>query len=311
MSIDRRKFLSQTAALGGIVLSPFEDLISEKPAFRIPPNFTTKIMATNWGFSGSWDAFCDKAKQSGYDGIELWWQNDPQQQKEVFAALKKHQLSIGFLTAGSDRNPATHLEQFKKMINAAVHQQEQRPLYINCHSGRDHFSFEQNKLFIEHGISLAKETGIFICHETHRSRILFAAHIARQYIEKFPNLRLTFDVSHWCNVHETLLEDQDETVQLALSRVDHIHARIGHQEGPQVNDPRAPEWANALKRHLEWWDKIVQLKIKSGANSITILTEFGPPDYMPTMPYTRQPLGDQWNINVYMMQLLRKRYQQS
>jgi len=142
MSIDRRKFLSQTAALGGLVLSPFEDLISEKPAFRIPPNFTTKIMATNWGFSGSWDAFCGKAKQSGYDGIELWWQNDPQQQKEIFAALKKHQLSIGFLTAGSDRNPATHLEQFKKMINAAAHQQEQRPLYINCHSGRDHFSFE-------------------------------------------------------------------------------------------------------------------------------------------------------------------------
>ena len=197
------------------------------------------------------------------------------------------------------------------MINAAAYQKEQRPLYINCHSGRDHFSFEQNGLFIEHGLALAKETGILVCHETHRSRILFAAHVARQYIEKFPNLRLTFDVSHWCNVHESLLDDQEETVQMALSRVDHIHARIGHQEGPQVNDPRAPEWANAVKRHLEWWDKVVQLKIQAGVNSITILTEFGPPDYMPTLPYTRQPLGDQWNINVYMMQLLRKRYQQS
>jgi hypothetical protein len=29
---------------------------------------------------------------------------------------------------------------------------------------------------------------------------------------------------------------------------------------------------------------------------------------MPTMAYTRQPLADQWAINVYMMQLLRKRY---
>ena len=310
MSIDRRKFLSQTAALGGLVLSPFEELISEKPGYGIPANFTVNIMATNWGFTGNWDAFCSKAKQSGYDGVELWWPTDVQQQKDLFAALKKHQLSIGFLTGGSDRNAATHLEQFKKMINAAAYQKEQRPLYINCHSGRDHFNFEQNSLFIEHGLLLAKETGILVCHETHRSRILFAAHIARQYIEKFPNLRLTFDVSHWCNVHESLLDDQEETVQLALSRVDHIHARIGHQEGPQVNDPRAPEWANAVKRHLEWWDKIVQLKIQAGIGSITILTEFGPPDYMPTLPYTRQPLGDQWNINVYMMQLLRKRYQQ-
>jgi hypothetical protein len=30
---------------------------------------------------------------------------------------------------------------------------------------------------------------------------------------------------------------------------------------------------------------------------------------MPTAPYTRKPLGDQWKINVYMMNLLRKRYQ--
>ena len=34
--------------------------------------------------------------------------------------------------------------------------------------------------------SLAKETGIFICHETHRSRILFAAHIAQAVHRKIP-----------------------------------------------------------------------------------------------------------------------------
>ena len=60
--------------------------------------------------------------------------------------------------------------------------------------------------------------------------------------KKFLNLRVTFDVSHWCNVHESLLADQQETVDMTLQRVDHIHARIGHPEGPQVNDPRAPEW---------------------------------------------------------------------
>jgi len=39
-----------------------------------------------------------------------------------------------------------------------------------------------------------------------------------------------------------------------------------------------------------------------------MLAEFGPPDYMWTLPYTRQPLSDQWAINVHMMQMLRKRY---
>jgi hypothetical protein len=104
-----------------------------------------------------------------------------------------------------------------------------------------------------------------------------------------------------------MLHDQTETVNLALQRTDHIHARVGHPEGPQVNDPRAPEWTDILKTHLTWWDKVVEMK--AAANQpLTFLTEFGPPDYMPTLPYTRQPLADLWSINVHMMHLLRKRY---
>ena len=193
------------------------------------------------------------------------------------------------------------------MIDAAANQTIQRPLYINCHSGRDHFSFEQNKTFMDHTAELSAKTGIIICHETHRSRTLYSAPVARQFIEKIPGLRVTLDISHWCNVHESLLQDQEETVNLVLPRVDHIHARIGHPEGPQVNDPRAPEWDSAVKAHFAWWDKVVEEKRKSGKR-LTVLTEFGPPDYMPALAYTRQPLADQWAINVYMMQLLRKRY---
>jgi hypothetical protein len=96
-------------------------------------------------------------------------------------------------------------------------------------------------------------------------------------------------------------------VNLALSRTDHIHARIGHAEGPQVNDPRAPEWKNAVDAHLSWWDKVVERKRIEGT-PITFLTEFGPPSYLPTLPFTNQPVANQWEINIYMMDLLRKRY---
>jgi len=271
-------------------------------------NYELKIMATNWGFGGTMDAFCAKVKKEGYDGVELWWPADNKMaQDEMFAALKIHQLEIGFLCGGSQSNPQEHLDYYKKMIDAAAKQNIQRPLYINNHSGKDHFSFEDNKKFIEHTNVLAKETGILICHETHRGRMLFAAHITKQFVEKFPELRLTLDISHWCNVHESLLSDQKETVEMVLERTDHIHARIGHAEGPQVNDPRAPEWENAVKQHFEWWDKVVERKKKNGER-MTFLTEFGPPDYMPAMAYTRQPLSDQWAINVHMMNLLRKRY---
>jgi sugar phosphate isomerase/epimerase len=309
MSLTRRNFLHRSTAAGAsLLLSSLDSLAAENPPpFKNNRAFDLKVMGTSWGFPGTVDEFCAKAKKAGYDGIEMWWPLDAQKQTDLFAALKKHQLEIGFLCGGNQSNWQEHYDQFKKMVDAAASNTIQRPLYINCHSGRDHFSFEQNKQFIDHTTQVAKQSGITICHETHRSRMLYSAPIARQFIEKIPELHLTFDVSHWCNVHESFLQDQQETVNMALERVEHIHARIGHPEGPQVNDPRAPEWATAVKTHFDWWDKVAERKKKNGQR-LTVLTEFGPPDYMPTLPYTRQPLADQWAINVHMMQLLRKRY---
>ncbi len=309
MKQDRREFIKTSAAGSAALLLSMESFANQPlPIPETNKNYALKILATSWGFQGTMDDFCARVKKEGYDGIELWWPtNNKKAQDDLFAALKKYDLEIGFLCGGSQSNPQEHLEFYKKMIDAAARQNIQRPLYINNHSGRDHFSFDDNKKFIEHSQALAKETGILICHETHRGRMLFAAHITRKFIESFPELRLTLDISHWCNVHESLLADQQETVELALSRTDHIHARIGHPEGPQVNDPRAPEWEPVVKQHFEWWDKIVERKKKNG-EVVTILTEFGPPDYMPTLPYTKQPLGDQWAINVHMMHVLRKRY---
>jgi sugar phosphate isomerase/epimerase len=308
MKQDRRKFIktTSTAALYMSALESFS--LSKKTEFSMDKNYKLTIMATSWGFDGSMDEFCAKVKKEGYDGVELWWPTDNKKaQDEIFTALKKYNLEIGFLCGGGQRDPQEHLEFYKKMIDAAAKQQVQRPLYINNHSGRDHYSFEQNKKFIEHTTLLAKETGISIVHETHRSRMLFAAHVTKEFIEKIPELRINLDISHWCNVHESLLSDQTAAVQLALDRADLIHARIGHPEGPQVNDPRAPEWENVVKQHFEWWDIVAERKKKNGERMV-FLTEFGPPDYMPTMAYTRQPLADQWAINVHMMNLLRKRY---
>lgn len=280
---------------------------THQPAFKMNNKFELKILATNWGFPGSLDAYCAKVKAEGYDGIEIWWPMKKKEQDELFSLLKKYNLEVGFLCGAGQSNWQENLDHFKKMINEAANNSFKKPLYINCHSGKDYFSFEENKAFIDHTTALSKKTGIRISHETHRSRMLFAASIAKQYIEKIPDLRITLDASHWCNVSESLLRDQQTTMDLTLSRVDHVHARIGHAEGPQVNDPRAPEWAEAVEAHFGWWDKVVQLK-KTKGETLTVLTEFGPPDYMPTLPYTRQPIADQWAINVHMMHLLRKRY---
>jgi sugar phosphate isomerase/epimerase len=306
--ITRKRFIETTALTAtGLLLSALDAFSANPFAGRAGDGFQLKIMATDWGFNGTLDEYCARAKNAGYDGIEIWWTPDVQKQGEIFDAAQRHGLAIGFLCGGYQSTAREHLDYFKQMVDGAAHNTRQRPLYINCHSGRDYFSFDENKAFIDYTLEVARQTGIRIMHETHRSRMLFAAPVARHFIEAVPELRLTLDVSHWCNVSESLLADQASTLDLALSRVDHIHARIGHAEGPQVNDPRAPEWDNAVKAHFAWWDKVIATKRQKG-EVMTILTEFGPPDYMPTLPYTREPLADQWAINVYMMQILRKRY---
>ncbi len=309
MSYTRRHFITRsTAATTALFISSLDVFGSFQPAAPAASDgFALTIMAPYWGFNGSVTDFCRKAKQDGYDGIEILWPADKAMQQELFNALKTYQLEAGFLCRGDEPDPEAHFATFKNVLAAATSKAHQKPLYINVHSGRDYFSYEHNKRFIDYTIACEKQTGIPVYHETHRSRMLYSAPAALPYLRQNPGLRLTLDISHWCNVSESLLEDQAATVALALSRTDHIHSRVGHPEGPQVGDPRAPEWKPAVDAHFAWWDKVVALKKEKGAR-LTMLTEFGPPTYMPTIPFTNQPVADQWAVNVHMMQVWKKRY---
>ena len=93
-----------------------------------------------------------------------------------------------------------------------------------------------------------------------------------------------------------------------MERADHIHARVGHTQGSQVPDPRAPEWKDNLDRHISWWDQIIEKNKKRGLEEFTISPEFGPYPYMLPMPLTQQPITSQWDVNLFMKELLKERY---
>ncbi len=259
---------------------------------------------TDWGRQISWDAFCEKTKAAGYDGLETWFPRDVESQEALKTALKKHDLKVGFLN-GTNKSVSFEesLKAYTEHFNTLI---TWKPAYINCHTGSDFFTFEQNKAFIDAANKLAKEHNIPIYHETHRGRFSYNLPDTKKYIQAIPDLKLTLDISHWMVVHESLLENQDSELKEVLQRSQHIHARVGHAEGPQVNDPEAPEWKKAVDRHLDIWEKVIRQKWQT-QDVFTITTEFGPADYMPTLPYTRVPVADQWKANVYMMTRLRER----
>ena len=269
--------------------------------------FKIRFYATNWGMNQSWDSYCEQVKKAGYDGLEVWVPGSKEEQKQMFDAFRKYNLAYAFLSGGGGATFEQYYDSYVNNVEMAV---QLKPDFVNCHTGKDYFTFEQNKKLIEAADVISKKYNIPVMHETHRCRFSFAAHITRQFLEQIPQLQLTLDISHWCNVHESLLSDQTETVAMALARTGHIHARIGQPQAPQVNDPAAPEWKSTVDQHLTWWDEVVRLRKEAGKNQLTITTEFGPSGYLPTLPYTQQPVADQWSVNVYMLNLLKSRYQQ-
>ena len=264
-----------------------------------------QFFQTDWGRQVSWDAFCEKTKAAGYDGIETWFPRDEKSQNELKIALKKYNLKVGFLNGTNKSVPFEEsLKQFTTHFKTLV---SWNPVYINCHTGSDFFTFEQNKAFIDAANKIAKTHNIPIYHETHRGRFSFNLLDTKKYLSAIPELKLNLDISHWMVVHESLLQGQEEELQEVINRSHHIHARVGHTEGPQVNDPEAPEWKEAVERHMNIWEKTIK-KQWEGKDVFTITTEFGPADYMPTLPYTQLPVADQWKANVYMMKLLKERF---
>ena len=247
------------------------------------------------------EAFLQRVAASGFDATEIYLGSLRETPEEIGRLHTSYGLRLigQILTQGQSYQD--HIKSFEAQFEFAA---QCDVAFINSHTGRDIFSFAENVQIFERVVQISRSSGISILVETHRGRPTYSAIETRRYLEAVPELWLTADFSHWMVVHESGLEDQRENLELAMERADYIHARVGYAEGPQIPDPRAPEWQYAVKRHLELWQEIVDQHKKKGKDSLYITPEFGPPAYMHTAPFTNQPVGDVWEQNVYMKDLL-------
>ncbi|MEO8720605.1 MAG: sugar phosphate isomerase/epimerase [Ginsengibacter sp.] len=269
---------------------------------------TIEFFCPRWGSEAlNWETFCQNVKNAGYNGFEVGiaQTTTDAELQEIWNTAEKHNLRI--IVQHYDTYEANYTRHYELYCGWLEKVKALPCVKINSQTGKDFFSIEQNSSLIDAASQVSQQKGIQILHETHRNKFSFAAHITKQYLEKIPDLKLTLDISHWVCVNESFLEDQQQTVQLALDRTEHLHARVGYPCGPQVPDPRVAEWQDALNTHLNWWDKIVERK-KLDECVMTITPEFGPYPYMVHLPATSKPIANQWELNIYMMELLRKRY---
>ncbi len=60
-------------------------------------------------------------------------------------------------------------------------------------------------------------------------------------------MKINADFSHWVCVTESYLENFQDELNEAIYRAEHIHARVGFTQGPQIPDPGLPAWQEPVQ----------------------------------------------------------------
>jgi sugar phosphate isomerase/epimerase len=243
-------------------------------------------------------------KDAGFDGVEMQVPHNKAERNRLGVLLNEIGLDLVVQVRVDGPTVDKQIDSLEKELNRTL---DLKTLLTNVHCGKDYWSLVENIRVISTAQKVASELGIKILHETHRARATYCTTSTMAIIKALPEIRFCADFSHWCCVHNSLLQDQQDSINRIIERSDYIHARVGSATSPQITDPRASECKEAVEAHVRWWEKIAEHHKNKNSEFLPICSEFGPPDYMVTLPSTGKPIADQWAINCYMKDMLKER----
>jgi len=217
----------------------------------------------------------------------------------------EHSLEIATLVMSHGSTVEDHIASFRSDVARAA---PLRSRHLMAHGGADTFDDSQASRFFTEALGMEQDLGLTIGYETHRSRILYNPWTTARMLERFDDLQLTIDFSHWVVVAERLIDDQFDIIRLAADRAIHLDARVGSPQAIQVADPSAPREVDILDAYLGWWRTVWDSQERRGLMASTVVPEFGPPPYQPVHPHTGEPLVDLWGVCNWMADRLRDEF---
>jgi sugar phosphate isomerase/epimerase len=244
-----------------------------------------RIFRHLWGV-GEPVADLDGFKAAGYEGLEFYPPAYPGLEEALRAGMDRLHWPCVVQVITSGRTVAEHLRSLHEQVAAGG---RFGPLFYNVQSGLDAFGDAEAAHYFGEALKLEADLPVPMLHETHRGKILCNPWRTRRILESFAGLKVVADFSHFVCGCERLPDDLEETFRIIAGRSRHIHTRVGHEQGPQVYDPRAPEYARHLQAHERWWSWIWEAAARRGEASITATPEFGPPPYQPAWPLPDRP----------------------
>ncbi|MFP6847930.1 MAG: sugar phosphate isomerase/epimerase [Pseudomonas sp.] len=263
-----------------------------------------ELFRSLWGYHGTWQQALDELLSAGFDGLEARVPETAAQRLINARLLREQHVPyiatlftstpvLPLQSAGIDE----HLQDLAHKLDWAA---ELAPRRVNILAGNDRWPMAEQVEFFGRALELGKASGLQCCFEIHRGRSLYSPWVTLELIRHLPELRFTSDISHWVVTCERLLDDPADDLSSFIERVEHIQARVGYDQGPQVPHPGAAEYAEHLAFHQRHWESIWHSQERRGHTSTSMTPEFGPDGYLHHLPFTNMPVADLWQLNQWM-----------
>jgi hypothetical protein len=226
-------------------------------------------------------------RDAGFDGAGVRF-FDRDYAREVTAFLREHGMSWQ-----AQCYPRS-VDELKPIIE---HVQEFGADHINLQADVRPYTLDECIPYIEGWRRLADDAGIALHIETHRDRMTTDLFFTLQLLDRFPDLRLTADLSHYVVGREFAWPISDENHALMHRIIDNawgFHGRVASREQIQLQlaFPQHQQW---LALFMQWWQYgFRSWRRRAPADGVlTFLCELGPPEYAMTGADGYE-LSDRW-----------------
>lgn len=155
---------------------------------------------------------------------------------------------------------------------------------------------------------LARDAGVPLFFETHRDRMTTDLFFTLRLLDRFPDLRLTGDLSHYLVGREfawPVSEENHALMRRVLDRCWAFHGRVASREQIQVQISFAHH-RHWLELFMGWWEYgFRQWRRRARPDAVlTFLCELGPREYAITGA-DGQELSDRWAESLMLMEMVR------
>jgi hypothetical protein len=251
------------------------------------------------GFEWSLDEKLDLIEQAGFDGAGVRFE-DRSYVREV-----THRLRGSNLTWQAQCYPRSVEELVPVLENVAEFGAD----HVNLQPDVRPHTVRECVPLIEGWLRLSEGAGVPTYFETHRDRMTTDLFFTLRLLDRFPQLRLTADLSHYLVGREFAWPVSDEAHRLIhriLDRAWALHGRVASREQIQVqlSFPHHQHWVELFRC---WWKYAFRQWRRRAAPdaTLTFLCELGPREYAMT-GRDGYELSDRWQESQMLMCIARE-----